>query len=58
MYLYRPLLKRMIAFYSGTLFLKNTLLVFFKGEQKSIGPLALYFYNWGRLVLTAGSLVW
>jgi len=24
----------MIAFYSGTLFLKNTLLVFFKGEQK------------------------
>jgi len=35
-YLYRPLLKRMIAFYSGTLFLKNTLLVFFKGEQKSV----------------------
>ena len=42
-YLYRPLLKSTIAFYSGTLFLKNTLLVFFKGEQKSVGPYGFVF---------------
>ena len=47
----------MIAFYSGTFYLK-TLCWFFKSEQNDTGPLALYFYNWGRLVLTAGSLVW
>tara|TARA_B100000768_G_scaffold52506_1_gene51030 strand:+ start:10 stop:186 length:177 start_codon:yes stop_codon:yes gene_type:complete len=44
-YLYSPLLKRMIAFYSGTLFLKTLCWFFTKSEQKDTGPLALYFYN-------------
>ena len=48
----------MIAFYSGTLFLKNPLLGFLKSEQKSVGPCGFVFLYWGRLVLTAGSLVW